>query len=160
MTIPAKSVMTKDVVTASPETTVVEVARRMLAHRISALPVVDGQNRPLGMISEGDVMRHFSAGFQSKRAEWLRRLAEGEAMSGEFLAAVGLDQGKASGLMHSPPITAAEDASLAELGDLMIREKIKHVLILRDGVLTGIVSRADVVRAVVENLPELLEPTS
>ncbi|WP_424811411.1 CBS domain-containing protein [Roseococcus sp. YIM B11640] len=159
MTIPAKSVMTKDVVTASPETTIAELARRMLKRGVSALPVVDAQNRPLGVVSEGDVLRHFSAGFQSKRAQWLHKLAEGEAMSSAFLAEIGLEHGKASGLMHSPAIVASEEASLAELSDLMIREKIKHVLIVRDGVLVGIVSRADVVRAVVENLQDLLEPT-
>ena len=77
MTIPAKSVMTKDVVTVSPDTTVAEIARRMLARGVSAVPVVDAQNRPLGVISEGDVLRYFGAEFQGKRAQWLRQLAEG-----------------------------------------------------------------------------------
>src|SRR5882757_2044973 len=81
MTIPAKSVMTTDIVTVSPETTVVETARRMLIHHVSAVPVVDPDNRPLGLVSEGDVMRHFSAQFQSKRAQWLRLLAEGETLA-------------------------------------------------------------------------------
>ena len=76
MTIPAKSVMTTDLVTVSPETTVAEAARPMLIRRVSAVPVVDSDNRPLGLVSEGDVMRHFSAQFQSKRAQWLRMLAE------------------------------------------------------------------------------------
>ena len=78
MTIPAKSVMITDLVTVSPETTVAEDARRMLIHHVSAVPVEDPDNRPLGLVSEGDVMRHFSAQFQSKRAQWLRMLAEGE----------------------------------------------------------------------------------
>ena len=46
MTIPAKSVMTTDLVTVSPETTVAEAARRMLIRRVSAVPVVDSDNRP------------------------------------------------------------------------------------------------------------------
>ena len=78
MTIPAKSVMTTDIVTVPPETTVAETARRMLIHHVSAAPVVDPDNRPLGLVSEGDVMRHFGAQFQGKRAQWLRMLAEGE----------------------------------------------------------------------------------
>ena len=49
MTIPAKSVMTTDLVTVSPETTVAEAARRMLIRRVSAVPVVDPDNRPLGL---------------------------------------------------------------------------------------------------------------
>jgi CBS domain-containing protein len=61
--------------------------------------------------------------------------------------------------MHAPVISAGEEASLAEMADLMLNRGIKRVLILRDGVLVGVVSRADVLRAVVDNLQELLEPT-
>ena len=92
MTIPAKSVMTTDIVTVSPETTVAETARRMLIHHVTAVPVVDPDNRPLGLVSEGDVMRHFGAQFQSKRAQWLRMLAEGETLAPEFLAEIRLNQ--------------------------------------------------------------------
>jgi CBS domain-containing protein len=159
MTIPAKSVMTTDIVTVSRDTTVAEAARRMLKHRVTALPVVDADNRPLGLVSEGDVMRHFGAQFQNKRAQWLRMLAEGETLAPEFLADIRLNQARVGQIMHTAIISAGEDASLAELADLMLKHGIKRVPILRDGVLVGIVSRADVVRAVVENLNDLLEPT-
>jgi CBS domain-containing protein len=159
MTIPAKSVMSKDVVTVSPETTVVETTRRMLARGISAVPVVDADNRPLGVVSEGDLMRHFGAEYQNKRAQWLRMLAEGETHSTEFLAAIGLEQHRVRSIMRAPVISAGEEASLAEMADLMLKHGIKRVFILRDGVLVGVVSRADVLRAVVDNLQELLEPT-
>jgi CBS domain-containing protein len=159
MTIPAKSVMSKDVVTVSPDTTILETARRMLAGHVSAVPVVDPGNRPLGLVSEGDVMRHFGAQYQGKRAQWLRLLAEGEALAPEFLAEISLKQHQVREIMHTPIISADEEASLAELADLMLKNGIKRVPILRDGVLVGVVSRADVVRAVVENLDDLLEPT-
>ena len=159
MTIPAKSVMTTDIVTVSRDTTVAEAARRMLKHHVTALPVVDAENRPLGLVSEGDVMRHFGAQFQNKRAQWLRMLAEGETLAPEFLADIRLNQAQVGKIMHTAIISAGEDASLAELADLMLKHGIKRVPILRDGVLVGIVSRADVVRAVVENLNDLLEPT-
>jgi len=160
MTIPAKSVMTRDIVAVSPETTVAEAARRMLNHHVSAVPVVDPDNRPLGLVSEGDVMRHFGAQFQSKRAQWLRMLAEGETIAPEFLAEISLNQTRVRQIMKTAIISAGEEASLAELADLMLKHGIKRVPILRDGVLVGIVSRADVVRAVVENLDDLLEPTN
>lgn len=158
MTIPAKSVMTTDIVTVSPDTTIVETARRMLTHRVSALPVVDNQ-RPVGFVSEGDVMRHFGAQFQGKRAQWLRMLAEGETLAPEFLAEIRLHQQPVREIMHTGIISAGEEASLAELADLMLAHGIKRVPILRDGMLVGIVSRADVVRAVVENVDNLLDPT-
>ncbi len=159
MTIPAKSVMTTDIITVSPDTTIVETARRMLTHHVSAVPVVDADRRPLGLVSEGDVMRHFGAKFQNKRAEWLRMLAEGETLAPEFLAEIRLNLQQVREIMHTALISADEEASLAELADLMLQHGIKRVPILRDGVLVGIVSRADVVRAVVENVNKLLEPT-
>ena len=137
-----------------------EAARRMLIHHVTAVPVVDPDNRPRGMVSEGDVMRHFGAQFQSKRSrEWLRMLAEGETLAPEFLAELRLNQVHVREIMHTAIISADEEASLAELADLMLKHGIKRVPILRDGVLVGMVSRADVVRAVVENLDDLLEPT-
>jgi CBS domain-containing protein len=159
MTIPAKSVMTTDIVTVSPEITVAEAARRMLIHHVTAVPVVDLNNRPLGLVSEGDVMRHFGAQFQSKRAQWLRMLAEGETLAPEFLAEIRLNQHHVREIMHTAIISADEEVSLSELADLMLKHGIKRVPILRDGVLVGMVSRADVVPAVVENLDDLLEPT-
>jgi CBS domain-containing protein len=159
MTIPAKSVMATDMVTVSPETTVAETARRMLIHHITAVPVVDPDNRPLGLVSEVDLIRHFGAQFQSKRAEWLRMLAEGETLAPEFLAEIRLNQHQAREIMHTTVVSADEEAPLAELADLMLNNGINRVPILRDGVLVGIVSRTDVIRAVVEHLDDLLEPT-
>ena len=112
MTIPAKSVMTTDLVTVSPETTVAEAARRMLIHHVSAVPVVDSDNRPLGLVSEGDVMRHFSAQFQSKRAQWLRMLAEGGTLAPEFLAEIRLNQKRAREIMHTAIISAKRKTRL------------------------------------------------
>jgi CBS domain-containing protein len=131
----------------------------MLIHHVSAVPVVDPDHRPLGLVSEGDVMRHFGAQFQNKRAQWLRMLAEGETLVPEFLAEIRLTQRHVHEIMHTAIISANEEASLAELADLMLEHGIKRVPILRDGVLIGVVSRADVIRAVVENVDNLLEPT-
>ena len=160
MTIPAKSVMTTDIVTVSPETTVAEAARRMLTHHVTAVPVVDPDYRPLGLVSEGDVMRHFGAQFQTKRAQWLRMLAEGETLAPEFLAEIRLTRQQVREIMHTGIISADEEASLADLADLMLKHGIKRILIVRDSVLVGIVSLSDVVRAVVENIDDLLEPTN
>ena len=115
----------------------------MLIHHVSAVPVVDPDNRPLGLVSEGDVMRHFGAQFQSKRAQWLRMLAEGETLAPEFLAEIRLNQRHVREIMSTAIVSAGEEASLAELADLMLKHGIKRVPILRDGVLVGVVSRAE-----------------
>ena len=159
MTIPAKSVMATDLVTVPPEATIAETARRMLTHHVSAVPVVDPDNRPLGLVSEGDVLRYFGTQFQSKRAQWLRMLAEGETLAPEFLAEIRLNQRHVQEIMSTAIVSADEEASLTELADLMLKHGVKRVPILRDGVLVGVVSRADLIRAVVKYLDDLLEPT-
>jgi CBS domain-containing protein len=120
--------------------------------------VVEAGNRPVGVVSEGDLTRHFGAQFQKRRAQWLRLLAEGGTLSPEFLSTIRLEQHRVRSIMHAPVVSAGEEASLAELADLMLKHAIKRVLILREGVLVGVVSRADVLRAVVDNIQELLEP--
>jgi CBS domain-containing protein len=83
------------------------------------------------------------------------------ALAPEFLAEIRLNQQQVREIMHTAIISADEEAPLVELAlaDLMLKHGIKRVPIVRDGVLVGVVSRADVVRAVVENLDNLLEPT-
>lgn len=49
--------MTTEVVTATPETLVADIAKRLIERRISALPVVDAKGQVLGIVSEGDLMR-------------------------------------------------------------------------------------------------------
>jgi CBS domain-containing protein len=86
-------------------------------------------------------------------------LAEGEKLAPEFLAEIRLNQRHVREIMSTAIVSADEEASLAELADLMLKHGIKRVPILRDSVLVGMVSRADVIRAVVEKLDDLLEPT-
>ncbi|MET0528528.1 MAG: CBS domain-containing protein [Microvirga sp.] len=158
MTIPARCIMSKEVVTVSPEATVLETARRLVARGISAVAVVDGDGRPVGVVSEGDLMRLFGKEFQSRRAQWLRMLAEGETLAPDFLAAIGVDQRHVRDLVRLPIISAGEQTSVADLVDLMLEHSIKRVLILREGKLVGVVSRTDVLRTVLEHVESLLEP--
>jgi len=103
-------------------------------------------------------LRLFGKEFQSRRAQWLRMLAEGEPLAPDFLAAIGVDQRHVRDLVRLPIVSAGEEASVADLVDLMLEHSIKRVLILREGKLVGVVSRADVLRTVLEHVESLLEP--
>jgi hypothetical protein len=76
----AHEFMTKDPVTVSPDTPMPEIARLLLAHRISAAPVVDAEGVPIGMVSEGDLLGRGEADREARRDWWLMLLAEGEAL--------------------------------------------------------------------------------
>ena len=143
----AATIMTRDVVSVGPGVAVPEIAALLSKHGISAVPVIDSAGKLLGIVSEGDLMTPFSAKNQARRAWWLEMLAEGTRLAPEFLEYISLDRHVASDLMTRKVITANETATIPEIADLLMKNRIKRVPILRDGRVTGIVSRADIVRA-------------
>jgi CBS-domain-containing membrane protein len=78
---------------------------------------------------------------------WLTILAEGEDLSPDFL--VRLNYPTAHDLMSAPVITLHEETNLREIAQILTRRRIKSVPVVRDGRIAGIVSRADLVCALV-----------
>jgi CBS domain-containing protein len=143
--------MSRKVVVAHPADSVATVARQLAAHGISAVPVVDAEGKLLGMVSEGDIMRPFGAKNQMRRAWWLEMLAEGEDLAPDFLEYIKQDNRKASDLMTRDVIGAPETATVGEIADLLTEHHVKRVPVLKDGHVVGIVSRADIVRALAQH---------
>jgi CBS domain-containing protein len=140
----AADIMTKEVVTARPETSVSEIARLLLDHGISAVPIIDDERRVLGIVSEDDLLGHPPSG--SPRSRWLR-LFDQTAVSLEQIATAR--HRKAREVMTSPAVTVVDHTPLAVLAGLMHRRRVKRVPVLHDGRLAGIVSRSDVLAALV-----------
>ena len=147
MAIDAGSIMTRAVVTAAPDDTVAAVAALFSRHGISGVPVCEKDGTLLGIISEGDLMRPFGEANRLRRDWWLGLLADGEALAPEFLEYVRVDRRRARDLMSRDVVTATEATPADRIADLLERHRIKRVPILRDGKVVGIVSRADLVRA-------------
>jgi CBS domain-containing protein len=143
----ARDVMTRDVVSVTPDTPVRKIASILVKNRISAVPVVDRSGVPIGIVSEGDLIGRKEAEREARQDWWLTTLAEGEAVNTEFLASLRLDYPTARGVMSAPVITVGEETSLAEIARLLTTHRIKRVPVVRDGRIVGIVSRADLVRA-------------
>jgi CBS domain-containing protein len=140
----ARDVMTKRVVTVGPETPVQKIAQLLLERRISAVPVVDGEGRILGIVSEGDLIRRPEIGASPRRSWWLALLGDVEEGAAEYVKTHG---GRARDVMTAKVITVAEDAPLGEIARLLEERRIKRVPVVRRGKLVGIVSRADLLRA-------------
>jgi CBS domain-containing protein len=155
----AADVMTRFVVTADPDATVAEVAKLLTRHAISAVPICDAAGGVVGILSEGDLLRPFTQTNEDRRTWWLDVLSEGDGLAPEFLEYVRLDRRRARDLMQTRLITAAEETPIAAIAELLIRHQIKRVPIVRDGKLVGIVTRADLVRAIVRS-PEAFAPAS
>jgi CBS domain-containing protein len=143
----ARDVMTPAVRSVNPDTPVREVAKILRDHGISAVPVVDEACTPIGMISEGDLIGRDEADREARRDWWLNLLADGEMLNPDFLASLRPLERRARDLMSAPLITVGEETEISEIARLLTAHRIKRVPVLRDGRIVGIVSRADLVRA-------------
>jgi CBS domain-containing protein len=143
----ARDVMTRDVVSVASDTPMRKIAALLVEKRISGVPVVDGSGAPIGMVSEGDLIGRSEAEREARQDWWLMTLAEGEAVNPEFLAS--LSYPTARDMMSTPVISIDEKTSLGEIAGILTKHRIKRVPVVSDGRIVGIVSRADLVRALV-----------
>jgi len=127
----ARDVMTSTVVSVGPDTPMREIARLLRDHEISAVPVVDATGAPSGMISEGDL-----TGLDETTSNARHSIRQ------------------ASEIMAAPVITVGEETEVSEIARLLVSHRIKRVPVLRDGRIVGIISRADLVRALAAEKPK------
>ena len=144
----AGDIMTTKVVTARPEASGRSIAFLLAKNGISAVPVVDEKGVPLGMISEGDLMPRDESEREARRDWWLKILAEGEDLNPEFLQYLQSGGKSAREIMITPIVTVDENADIIDIADLLSTKRIKRVPVMRDGRMVGIVSRADLIKAV------------
>jgi len=112
----ARDIMTRQVITVRPTTTVKQLAKIFNKNQISGAPVVDKRGNILGIVSEADAV--FKQGKQVKA------------------------------IMSQPAIWVAEETPVEKMASLMATHKIKRLLVMRGRKLDGIISRADIVRAI------------
>ncbi|MBN3752222.1 CBS domain-containing protein [Paraburkholderia sp. Tr-20389] len=148
----AIDVMTTSVVFAHPDTTVQEAARALVEKHISGMPVVDDKGELVGMVTEGDLLHRAEIGTGvGKRAWWLDFLASTRELASEY---VREHSHKVSDLMTTDVITITEDAPISEIAELLERHRIKRVPVVKDGKVTGLVSRANLIRALASIITE------
>jgi CBS domain-containing protein len=154
----AKDIMTTRVVTVRPETTVQEIVSQLLAHRISAMPVVDKDDRVVGIVSEGDLIRRVETGTAPRRrSSWLELFVGDEKLAEEYAKSRGR---KATDVMTKDVISVTEETSAQEIAEILETRHIKRVPVVRQGRLVGIVSRANLVQGLTKAQEVIgLEPT-
>jgi CBS domain-containing protein len=147
----AAEVMSRQPVTAEVTMPVRDVARLLLEHGISAVPVVDAAGALLGIVSEGDLVRRGNVVRDDRQSWWLQILAEGEDLAPGFLAYVRSGDRRVRDLMTREVVTIDEETPLPDVARLLEEHRVKRVPVLRQGRVVGIVSRADLVRALMHN---------
>lgn len=147
----ARDVMTPAPITAAASLPVAQCARILLEKRISALPVVDAENHVIGIVSEGDLMRRHEAGTERHHSWWLEMVSDPAALARDYVKSTGR---KVSDVMTRQVVSVTEDTPLSAIAEILEKRGIKRVPVVRDGKLAGIVSRADLVRAMLIGRPE------
>ena len=140
----AKDIMTTNVATITTDTDVGAIAQVLMDKNISALPVVDSAGRPVGMVSEGDLLHQVGLGGDAPRSWWLRLVSNPEQDAKDFVKSHGRTAGD---IMTEGVISIGEDATVSEIAQLLEERRIKRVPVLRDGILVGIVSRSNLLQA-------------
>src|ERR1700758_3000493 len=147
----AMDVMTSEVITVDENASVQSVAKLLAKHGISAVPVVDKDNRVIGMVSEGDLLHRAETGTERRRSWWLDLMASTNKLAGDYIKSHSV---KAKDIMTRNVLSVVETTPVADIALLLETNRIKRVPVVRDGKLVGIVSRANLVRALAMTIDE------
>jgi CBS domain-containing protein len=141
----AADIMTKNVITVTPDTPVVDIARLLMEKRISAVPVVEN-GRPVGIVSEGDLLRQVEPG-EPRKPSWLELFFSRDTLAAEYIHAHARS---ARQIMTHNVVTVMEDTPLDEIVNILEGKQIKRVPVVDiGGHIVGIVSRANLLQALV-----------
>jgi CBS domain-containing protein len=139
----ARDVMSTPVISVTEDASVADVARLLLRHGISGVPVLGADGRLLGIVSEGDLVRRVESGTEREPSWWLRLFGDTEERVRDYAKTHGR---RVTDVMTREVTTVREDASLAEIAALLERHRIKRVPVVRGNEVVGIVSRANLLQ--------------
>jgi CBS domain-containing protein len=114
----AGDIMTTEVVSVRPDTTIQEAVDLFELHHVSGLPVVDNQGQLLGLVTEYDLLQSISTLQLS---------------------------GKVADFMTRNVATVTEDVPLVELAEMFISTRVRRLPVVSDGKLVGVISRRDLI---------------
>src|ERR1700674_2979238 len=150
-------IMTRKVITVGIAASIVDAANIMLENHISGLPVVDEAGKLVGIVSQGDFIRRAEIGTQRKRGRWLKFLLGPGKAASDFVHERGRKVGE---IMTPEPFTVTEDATLADIVELMERNNVKRLPVMRGDRLVGIVTRSNLLQAVAGLTRDVPDPTA
>ena len=141
--IKARDIMTSEVVCVKRDTPLKEVAKLMAEKGVSGVPVIGEDRKVVGVISEKDFLSRMGA---SDTKTFMGVVSE--CLKGKGCVALNIREKNAEDIMIAPAITVSEDTRLLDITNILKERKINRVPVVdREGCLTGIVSREDIVAA-------------
>ena len=144
----AADIMTPNVITARPDTPLEELIDLMLKNRISGLPVVD-DGIIVGIVSEGDLLRRAETGTERRRSQLLELVSSTGTAAAAYVRTHGR---KAGEIMTTDLVTVTPDTPIAKIADILESKRIKRVPVVLEGKVLGIVTRANLLKALATQL--------
>jgi CBS domain-containing protein len=149
-----KEIMTKDVVSVKPEDSAIEILKLLFKMQISGLPVIDRQQKLVGMFTEKDILRHILPSYIEKVGKFIYE--ENPKSTKKKILELGAI--KVEQLMRKEVVTTNEDTTLCETARIMLTQKVRRVPVLdRQGKVVGIVARCDILKALAKEAEVSLE---
>ena len=145
----ASDIMTRSVVSVTSETSIADAARLMVLRHISGLPVVDEEGAVVGILTEGDLLRRAETGTTPRHPRWVELLLGPGRLAEEFTRTHARKVGE---VMTTEVVSATPETGVADMVQLMSKRRIKRLLVIDNGRLVGIVTRANLMRALVKAL--------
>jgi CBS-domain-containing membrane protein len=149
----AKDIMTKDVTTVSPDTTVEELGRLFIEKGISGAPVVDTQGKIIGIVTENDLISKNSR----LHIPTVLRLFDAFIPLGTSKLEVEIKKMAASTVgevCSRKVITISEETPADEIASLMNDKKIHLLPVVREGKVIGIIGKKDLIRGIARDASE------
>jgi CBS domain-containing protein len=151
MPMHAGQVMSPIVLAVSLDASIYDAAEVMVSGEVSAVPVVNGNGRLAGILSEADLMRRPEIGTEPRRGWFQRAFGDSAGSAQEY---VTLHSRRVRDVMTREVVTVVEQTPLSEVAQLMDRHKIKRVPVMRGDTVVGIVSRGNLLRALLSRDPQ------
>lgn len=149
----ARDLMVSPVITVGLNATVRDVARLLIEKKISSVPVVDGAGKPVGIVTEGDLLRRIEAGTQHQYSWWIHMLAGNHFMARDYVKSHSV---RVQDIMSRNLVTATPDTEVYDIAGLLEENHIKRAPIVdTEGNLVGIVSRSNIVQLIAGARPEI-----
>ena len=140
----ASEIMTSPVKTIGPDATIEEAIALLLSARVSGLPVADADGRLIGLVSESDFLHRAEIGTAKRKPRWIEFLLGPGEIAESYVMSHGR---KVHDVMTRDVATVSESASINEVVEVMGRRKVKRLPVVSGDRLVGIITRADVLRA-------------
>ncbi|MBN2645209.1 MAG: CBS domain-containing protein [Desulfuromonadaceae bacterium] len=143
----AQDVMTREVHTVTPETSLKEFARLLIQHNVGAMPVVGPQGLLVGVVSATDLVEsdqplHLPT--VVSLFDWVLYLESEKKFAEQVQRMTAETVGE---LCRKKAVTCAPDMPVRDVAALMVKHKVHLVPVVEEGKLLGVVARLDIIRS-------------